>query len=89
MLVIYAGNAGLVFLQQTIERAEIFRYFEILASTLARACNCFSSIKKPAFDVESNISKSGNYTILITVSSSEASVSLLILLGFLFVASMV
>ncbi|WP_410957978.1 hypothetical protein, partial [Salmonella enterica] len=68
MLVIYTGNAGLVFLQQTIERAEIFRYFEILASALARACNCFSSIKQPAFDVESNISKSGNYTILITVS---------------------
>jgi hypothetical protein len=29
------------FLQQAIELVEIVRGFEILASSLARACNCF------------------------------------------------
>ena len=43
-------------------------YKAVLANSLARACNCFSSINSPSFDAGLNISKSGNYTNLCTGS---------------------
>jgi len=49
------GNFGIErrldanFLQQAIELVKVFRGFEILASSLARVCNCFSFITVTCF----------------------------------------
>ncbi|ENY7395546.1 hypothetical protein ACVY4Q_004690, partial [Escherichia coli] len=51
-------NAALF--QQPLKLTEIFRIFEFLVSTLARACNCLSSIIQPSFDAGLDISKSGD-----------------------------
>lgn len=50
------------FLQQAIELVEILRGFKVFGQFVSQSLQLFSSINQPSFDVELNISKSGNYT---------------------------